>query len=406
MNRQELWETGRTAWGSLASHKLRSFLTTLGIVVGVSTVVAIVSIINGLNTSMTRQVESLGTDVIFVRAAEPEDNRPGSTEKIRRLTEEDARRILRGSVHVARVAHFRRSVEKIIAGSRKTGYIQILGVTTDYGVVNKYQVERGRFLNDVDVERGRMVCVLGESIVESLFRGGRAVGEHVQIAGRRFLVVGVLEKKGRFITNDMDELVLIPLRSYEKLYGTAGSLRINAMPVSTESQDLAVDEIRQVLRRARDIQKDAEEDFDILTQASLMETYHNITKIGYWVIRVVASISLLVGGIGIMNIMLVTVTERTREIGIRKALGARSRDVLMQFVIEALALSIVGGILGMGLGALLGGLVRLASPLPAAVPVWALGLAFGTCSIVGLFFGIYPAARAARMNPVEALRHE
>ncbi len=406
MNRQDVWENAKTAWGSLASHKLRSLLTTLGIVVGVATVVAIVSIIHGLNTAMAGQVESLGTDVIFVRAAEPQDNRPGSTERVRKLTRKDADLILRACPHVARVAHYRASADRIAVGSRKTGYVQLLGVTPEFGYVNKYQVDRGRFLNDVDTDRGRRVCVLGESIERSLFRERSAVGEHVQIEGRRFLVVGVLEKKGRFITNDMDEIVLIPLRAYEKLKGTRGSMRINAVSVRTEAQDLAVDEIRQLLRRKGNIEEGAEEDFQILTQASLMETYHSITRIGYWVIRVVASISLLVGGIGIMNIMLVTVTERTREIGIRKALGARSRDVLLQFLIEALALSAAGGILGMGLGALLGGLVRLASPLPAAVPAWALGLAFGVCSAVGLFFGVYPAMRAARMNPVEALRHE
>ncbi len=406
MNRHELMEASRTAWGSIASHKMRSLLTTLGIVVGVATVVAIVSIIHGLNTSMAGQIEALGNDVIFVRSAEPRDNRPGSTERVRKLTVEDARLILRACPHVDQVAHFRRASERVEAGSRKTGYVQVLGVTPVFGYVNKYEVDRGRFLNEVDGDRGRMVCVLGESIEQSLFRQRSAVGEYVRIVGRRFLVIGVLEKKGRFITNDMDEIALIPLRAYEKLKGTGGSLRINAVPVTAEGQDVAVDEIRQLLRRRGGIEEDAEEDFEILTQASLMETYNNITGIGYWVIRVVASVSLLVGGIGIMNIMLVTVTERTREIGIRKALGARSRDVLLQFMIEALALSIVGGVLGMGVGALLGGLVRLASPLPAAVPAWALGLAFGACSAVGLFFGIYPAARASRMNPVEALRHE
>jgi putative ABC transport system permease protein len=406
MNRQDLWETTQTAWDSLASHKLRSFLTTLGIIVGVATVIAIISIIHGLNTSMARQVESLGSDVIFVRAASPRDGRPGSSERIKKLTSRDATAIEQACSHVAVVAPYRRSLERVEHGGRKTGHIQLLGVTPEYAQVGQYHVDRGRFLNDVDVDRGRDVCVLGETVEQSLFRKRSGIGRHVSIGGRRFLVIGVLEKKGRFITNDLDEITLVPLRTLEKMKGANESIRINVMPVTSETQGLAVDEIRQLLRRRRDIGDEDEEDFEIMTQASLMETYHNITRIGYWVIRVVASISLLVGGIGIMNIMLVTVTERTREIGIRKALGARSRDVLLQFLIEALGLSFVGGVLGVGVGAILGGLVKLASPLPVAIPGWALGLAFGACSAVGLFFGVFPAVRAARMNPVEALRHE
>ncbi|MCK4546418.1 MAG: ABC transporter permease [Candidatus Eisenbacteria sp.] len=406
MNRHELLDAIRTAWSSIASHKLRSFLTTLGIVVGVGTVIAIVSIIHGLNTSMARQVESLGSDVVFVRAAQPEDGRPGSTERVRKLTLRHARMIQRACPHVARVAPFRRTLERVAFEGRKTGHIRLLGVTPDYAEVSQYHVDRGRFLTDLDLDGGRQVCVLGETVERSLFRNRSGVGEHVTIEGRRFLVVGVLEKKGRFITNDLDEIALIPLRTLEKMKGTQESIGINVMPVTTESQGLAVDEIRHLLRRLRGIDEDDDEDFEIMTQASLMETYHSITRIGYMVIRVVASISLLVGGIGIMNIMLVTVAERTREIGIRKALGARSRDVLLQFLVEAVGLSLVGGILGTGLGVLAGGLVRLASPLPAAVPPWALGLAFGTCSAVGLFFGVYPAVRAARMNPIEALRYE
>ena len=406
MNLQEIQEAGRTAWQSLSTHKLRSFLTTLGIIVGVGTVVAIVSIIHGLNTSMTRQIESLGTDVVFVRAAPPADGRPGAARSGRPVTERDAQWIERSCRHVSKVAPFRSTRDRVEAGSRKTGYIQILGVTPDYGDVNKYEVDRGRFLSEMDAERGRAVCVLGRTVEEGLFRGRSALGEHVFFQGRRLLVVGVLREKGRFITNDLDEIVLVPLRMFERIRGTGQSLRINIMPTSTEALPLAVDEIRHALRRRRGLEPGEPEDFDVVTQASLMDTYRDITRIGYWVIRVVASISLLVGGIGIMNIMLVTVTERTREIGIRKALGARSRDVLFQFLVEALALRVLGGGVGLGVGALLGGVVKLATPLPAAVPPWALGLAFGVCTGVGLFFGVFPATRAARLNPVEALRHE
>lgn len=405
MNRQELWETCRTAGVSIVTHKLRSLLTTLGIVVGVGTVVAIVSIIHGLNMGMARQVESLGTDVIFVRRAEAHASGRGSA-AAQKLTSEDGELILRACPHVASVSTFRRSLERVSAGDRRTGRVDVLGVTPDYAEVNKHHVDRGRFLADIDLDRRRRVCVLGRSIEKSLFPGRSAVGGHVLLSGRRFLVVGVLEEKGRFITEELDDIVLVPLSTFEKLKGAAGTVMINAMPVNTASQSLAVDEIRQLLRRQGRIRADGEEDFRIQTQASLMETYHRITGIGYWVIRIVASISLLVGGIGIMNIMLVSVTERTREIGIRKALGARSRDVLLQFLIEALALSVVGGIMGMGLGALAGVLVGVLSPLPVAVPVWALGLAFGVCSLVGLFFGVFPAGRAARLDPVEALRHE
>ena len=258
----------------------------------------------------------------------------------------------------------------------------------------------------MNVEHRRQVCVLGTDIVERLFPYEDPVGRHVRSGPHRFLVVGVLEEKGSFMGQSRDNLVMIPLTTLQKLAGENLNLDIGVLPEGPGAMQSAMDEVITLLRHRRGLSYEQPNDFEILTQDSLMEVFNNITGAAFAVVVGVASISLLVGGIGIMNIMLVTVTERTREIGIRKALGAKRRDVLWQFLIEATVLSGVGGILGILLGFSLGKFVGAVSPLPSVVPLWTIFLGLGFSSLVGMFFGIYPATKAARLDPIVALHYE
>jgi putative ABC transport system permease protein len=293
-------------------------------------------------------------------------------------------------------------------GRRFTSYV--LGVSEEYEEVLNHTAARGRFFGPLDIRSRANVCTVGEEIVRRLQLGAEPVGREIEVDGRTCTVVGVMEKKGETFGQNRDEIVWLPYTTALLAYGRDAerSMLVDVKARSAESVDLAKSQIRSVLRANHRLAGDAPDDFKILAQEELLKATSGILAVVTTVIGAVVGIALVVGGIGIMNVMLVSVTQRTREIGVRKAVGARRRDVMIQFLVEAVTLALVGGVLGVLLGWGLGVLGASLIPgfPPAHVPLWAIALAFGFSAAVGIFFGIYPAAKASSLDPIEALRHE
>ncbi len=412
----EIKEAISMAFAAIRAHKMRAFLTVLGVLVGVATVIAMVSIITGLNQSMAQQIESLGSDVIYVTKSEIGIQFGGPSEEERNrpsITFQDAMAVeeLCPSVEAVSPQNWGPGAKTVKYKDNKVSRFELIGVMPSYEVVNNNYIEEGRFFTDSDVNYRAMVTVLGRDVVEVLFPGLDPIGKEIRIAGRnfapkRFRVIGVMEERPSILGGSQNNFVLLPYDTYKKLYPEEKELLLVAKPTNPELLDQAIDEITQVMRIRRGLAADKPNNFAIATQDDLMDMYRNITKAIYMVMVVISSIGLLVGGVGVMNIMLVSVTERTREIGIRKAIGARKRDILWQFLIEAMTLSGSGGILGIIIGLLLGKFVAMVTPLAAGVSWFWIVLGFSFSVSVGLIFGIYPAYRAARLDPIVSLRYE
>jgi putative ABC transport system permease protein len=284
--------------------------------------------------------------------------------------------------------------------------VTVIGTNESYMEVHNSFVQKGRFLSHLDVSRSARVAVLGADIVDSLFPYQEPLDKEITIDGRRFRVIGVLEKKGKFLWESMDNLLLVPVNSLEKKNQRFNFMVADLLPISPAHVDQAVDQTRGAMRRYRKLKYLEEDNFAIFAQDTLTEIYRQITGGIYMVMIAISSIGLLVGGVGVMNIMLVSVTERTREIGVRKALGATRKDILWQFLTEAMTLTGAGGIIGILIGGLAAFLINTFSPFPAVIqPTW-VTIAFGTAVAVGLTFGLWPAAKAAGLDPIEALRYE
>jgi putative ABC transport system permease protein len=397
------------AFRAIRSNKLRSFLTVLGVIIGITTIMAMVSIIEGLNRSMKAQLAAIGTDVLYVRPFAPGAFIGGFPDSLRHrpwFKVEDAEAIRKHAGAVLAVAPLNFTQASLRYGETETRQSVVVGSTPDFLTTNNYGVTAGRYFTDAEVEHKAPVAVLGMDQVETLFPHGNSIGKSVYIGGRPFTVIGELERRGKFVGQSLDDMVLAPYSSLEKNFGPDLPMVLNAKPRSPELIDTARDQIIEVLRRQRRLRYSQGENFAVFTDQSLVDLYQQITGAFYLVMVVISSIGLLVGGIGVMNIMLVSVTERTREIGLRKAIGARRNDVLWQFLVEAMTLTGTGGIVGVLVGLLVGWLVDVATPLSFAVPPWGILLAFGSATSIGLFFGMYPAVKASRLDPVEALRYE
>jgi putative ABC transport system permease protein len=411
----------RVAVESLRAHGLRSLLTTLGVVIGVATVVAMTSIIQGFNRTVERSISSFGSHVIYVRMFRPGFFVGGFPDSLRHrmaFTPEDAQAIreLCPDVKEVSVMGFVENATISYRGHSSRG-LELIGADPEVQVVLKYDPGQGRFFTEDELQRRAQVIVIGKDIRDGLFvRGNSPLGATVHVNGQPFRVVGELEPKGRSLFSNPDELITIPYTALEKYFPPPpdapfyvpkrGHYYLNAIASSPERTAAAVDEIRNVLRIRRGVKAGKADDFAVLTEDSLAELYNQLTGATYAVMLLISSIALFVGGIGVMNIMLVSVTERTREIGLRKAVGAPRASVLAQFLIEAAALTGLGGVIGIALGAGVAQIVRLVSPLPAYTPLWAVCVAFVFSVAVGVFFGLYPAMRASRLDPVEALRYE
>jgi putative ABC transport system permease protein len=395
---------------------MRSFLTILGVLIGVTAVIGMVSIIQGLNNSMSAQIESLGSNVIYV-TKEKIGIRMGRTPEEERnrkpITFEDAMAVREYCPSISEVSPQNWGPgSKIIKFGREeiTGF-QLIGVTPEYEVVNNNFVAEGRFFTDSDIKYKAEVIVLGPDVKEKLFPFQDPIGKEILMGGanfspKKFTVVGVMEKRPNLLGESMNNFVLLPYDTYHILYPEEKELLLIARPRSPELISKAIGEITELMRRRRAVPYDKPDDFAVSTQDDLMNVYHQITSAIYMVMVVISSIGLLVGGVGVMNIMLVSVTERTREIGIRKAIGAKKRDIIWQFLIEAMTLSGTGGVLGIIIGLLLSQLIALTTPLPASISLPWVIIGFSVAVGVGLIFGIYPAYRAAKVDPIISLRYE
>jgi putative ABC transport system permease protein len=410
-----LGEIVRMALDSLRNHKLRSFLTILGIVIGVMTVIGMVSVIQGLNRSFLKELESVGSDIIIVSKREPGIQVGRESEEMRTrkdLTFDDAVAIGQESSRVKAVAvdlavNFWTSVP-IRYQNVKSEESMILGMNDKFPqVLSVYLPKKGRSLTASDVDHSSRVCVLGSELADILFPHTDPLGKEIRIGPEAFIVVGVLQKRGNMFGQSRDNFVGIPITTLMKYYPyDLENLEIIITPKGHGTLQETIDDITSVLRQRRKVPFGKPNDFAIFTQDTIVDLYNQITGAAYLVMIVISSIGLLVGGIGVMNIMLVSVKERTREIGIRKALGARGRDILQQFLFEAVFLTGTGGVLGIVLGFAISLGVRAATPLPTSVTAWSVVVGFAVSMSVGLFFGIFPARKAARLDPIISLRYE
>lgn len=402
------FEAIKMGLSSLVSYKMRAALTILGVVMGIMTVSVVSSIIAGLNNSLSSQLNKLGSAFILIRPIQPGDNPSPEERRRRKLLTDDEVKAIGELSYVAQISplEFVRA-DMIKYKDLRVNSAQVFGTTPDYEGVHNVFVERGRFFNESETSRAAPVVVIGPAIVDAVFPGLDPLDKELSIDGRKFRVIGVTERQGKFLFIDRDNFILAPLKSlppanFMGLQGYAADVTA----VSPERLAQAEEQIRETLRRKRRLKFFAKDNFAVFTQDAITDLYNQITGGIYLVMIAISSIGLVVGGVGVMNIMLVSVTERTREIGIRKALGAKRRDILWQFLTEAMTLTGVGGLLGIAIGGGFAAIVNALSPFPAAFqPQW-VGAAFVSSLAVGLFFGLWPAWKASNLDPIDALRYE
>ena len=403
-----LRESVGIALGALRANKLRSFLTLLGTIVGVGSVIFVLSVVEGLNQYVSGKILGAGSNVFWVDKIGAAMNDEQFEDAMKRpdITLDDADALRDGVRHAAMVVAAGGASVPVRHRDKVARGVDLSGRGPGYEVVEDLTIAKGRHLSELDDRRRRPVCVLGPEVADEIFPGSDPVGQQVRVGGQTFEVVGVTEAKGKVMGRSQDHFVTIPIHSFEKYWRSRFSYYIYVKSVDQASLPLAVQEARNVLRARHHLGPGRADNFGITTADTWMEFYRKITG-GVFALTIgVAAISLLVGGIVIMNIMLVSVTERTREIGVRKALGARRRDILTQFLVEAATLSLSGGLVGVVAGVLLALLVSAVAHLPAAVSVVSLFMGVGMSCLVGIFFGSYPAWRASRLDPIEALHYE
>ncbi|GAB4109934.1 MAG: ABC transporter permease [Roseiflexaceae bacterium] len=406
-------ESLRMALDSLQANKLRTILTMLGIVIGVASVVALVAIGNGATASVTERIASIGSNLLTVSPGQSSGGGGPTRSQSQTLTMADAESIseLPGITATAPAYQSNAQLVSSLSNSNAT----VVGTVPSYFTIKNLTIEQGSSFTAEQVEKSRSVVVIGSGVAEDLFSGQDAVGKSLRIAGYSFQVVGVLEEQGGDTRGSVDDQVFIPISVAQlKLFGARASgsasllvSNISVQVTDVDQMDAVSTLISATLRHRHKLSSDgSEDDFNVFNQADLLETLSETTSILTAFLGAIAGISLLVGGIGVMNIMLVSVTERTKEIGLRKAVGARRSDILQQFLIEAVLVSVIGGVIGVIIGIAIASLINLTGLMTSVVTLPSVFLALGFSMLVGLFFGIYPAQRAAKLRPIEALRYE
>ena len=401
------------ALDTVRTNKLRSLLTILGVSVGVITVVFMVSIIQGLNKSFAEQLEALGSNSIWATKFDPSFGHQPNSEELHRkeLTLADADAIRREAPSALSVSPLYRKIAETVRFEDKQSDTPILiGVTPYYEFTQSSYVGRGRFVTDLDVQERSNVCVLGQDLVKALFPFTDPLDKDLKIAGRPFRVIGIMEPLGNFLGQSRDNSIFIPITTFAKFYPELhfpeSIYVIIVRPISRAYVKSCTDEIVDILRRRRQVKPGEANNFGISSQDSLLDIYNQLTGATYLVLTSISFVALMIGGIGVMNIMLVSVTERTKEIGLRKAVGATRLNILSQFLIEAVVLTAIGGLIGLVIGEVASLLMNKYSPLPAFVPAWAIAVGIGISASVGIIFGLWPAWKAARLDPIESLRYE
>jgi putative ABC transport system permease protein len=405
-----------TALGQIRANKLRSFFTLLGIIVSVGFLVAVVAIIQGMNAYVKENIADamVGSNAFQVRRtpldfALIEDEAWRRIQRRPKLTRADAAVVagaLPDAQAVAMTSGWPTPQSDVVWGDRTLGDVLVFGITPPYQVVQDYRFARGEPLNDVDLRDRRAVIVVGAEVAEKLFDGADPVGRVVRIRGAQFTVGGVVASKGRVLGQSFDGFVMMPITTFEAMYGRRQTTTVSVKMRTAEEVADGMARAREAMRLAHRLRPGAPDDFSVETADALVDFWKQLTRLLFSVIPAMVAIGILVGGIVIMNIMLMAVRERTHEIGIRKSLGATRRDIRRQFLAETTALATLGGAIGAAGGWALATLVAAVSPLPARVTPWSVGLALALGASVGMLFGVYPAARAARLDPVRAMRAE
>jgi len=417
-------ENVRFAMRSILVQRLRSFLTLLGIVSGVATVIAMVSFVAGFNDAITGAFSSFGTTLVQYQKYEPRfgggpTGPPEEQRRRRDLTVEDAQALKRLNTLAAAVSPERYLNLPGLAASttfknrkgKEANGPTLAGVVPDYAPANNASIEDGRFFADADVSHSARTVVVGPDVADALWFHRDPINQELLINGVAFRVIGLLEKRGSFLGGSADNIVLIPFSTFDEMFpdvknSNGDTIHIATIPRDPKEQQAMTDQGISILRTRRGLKAKEPNDFAIFTSEGQLETFKAITGGIAGAMILIAGIALLVGGVGVMNIMLVSVTERTREIGVRKALGATRKDIAMQFLVEAITLTGVGGAIGIAVGLGIAMLVRLVFDFPAAAPLWSIALGFGVSTAVGLIFGLWPALKAAKQDPIEALRYE
>ena len=417
-----LRETFAMARSALVANRMRSALALLGIVIGVGTLIAMVSLVNGFQRSFQQSIQSFGNNTIYIRRIRPGINFsgdvPDSLKQRKAFNMGDAQAILALCPAVRAVSPFKFPFNdiKLRNGERHTKTTFIYGTNENLMLTHNYDLARGRFFTQQEVDHSAHVVVLGKDTREALFGDASGLGKTVHLNDIPFTVIGEFESKGKLLGNNFDEVAVVPYPVVDKYWGAPasappffprkGELFLDAIATSPELSEEAMRQISEVLRVRRHLPSNKLNNFVVFSDDAFLALYNTVTGGIFALMTLISSISLIVGGIGVMNIMLVAVTERTREIGVRKALGAPRRAILLQFLIEAILLTGLGGVIGVALGGGVAFLVKAISPLPTYVSGWSVVVALVFSAMVGVFFGLYPAMRASRLDPVDALRYE